>query len=81
MADIIVSTYEAKTQLSKLLDACASGVDVVITRHSRPVARLVAIEEAPRREFGFMPLHLTEEDIEEAMTALDSADLPVWMDA
>ena len=37
-----ISVYSAKTHLSRLLDRAAGGEDVVITRHGRPVARLVA---------------------------------------
>lgn len=33
--------YDAKTQLSRLLDQVAAGEDVVIARAGRPVARLV----------------------------------------
>jgi prevent-host-death family protein len=36
-----VSLYEAKTQLSRLVDRALRGDEVVITRHGRPVARLV----------------------------------------
>lgn len=36
-----VNVYDAKTQLSRLLDRVAAGEDVVIARAGRPVARLV----------------------------------------
>jgi prevent-host-death family protein len=36
-----VSVYEAKTHLSRLLAEVEAGGDVTITRHGRPVARLV----------------------------------------
>ena len=38
-----VSVYDAKTNLSRLLDRAAGGEDVVITRNGRPVAKLVAV--------------------------------------
>ena len=38
---IEVGTYEAKTRLSELIDKAEAGETVVITRHGRPVARLV----------------------------------------
>lgn len=41
-----INIYEAKTQLSKLVDKAASGKDVIIARGGRPVARLTAIEKA-----------------------------------
>ena len=40
-----VNIYEAKTQLSKLVDVAASGSDVVIARNGKPVARLTAVEK------------------------------------
>ena len=40
-----VNIYEAKTQLSKLVDLAASGSDVIIARNGKPVARLTTVEE------------------------------------
>jgi prevent-host-death family protein len=40
-----VGTLEAKNQLSALLDLVEQGEDVLITRHGKPVARLVAAED------------------------------------
>jgi prevent-host-death family protein len=39
---ITVGAFEAKTHLSALLDRVAAGEEVVITKHGKPVARLVA---------------------------------------
>jgi prevent-host-death family protein len=52
-----VNIYEAKTKLSKLIDMAVSGSDVVIARNGRPVARLIALEEAsskPRYRLGLL---------------------------
>ena len=46
-----VSVHEAKTHLSRLLRRVDLGEEVVITRSGRPVARLVAVEDA-RPTFG-----------------------------
>ncbi|HTV12977.1 MAG TPA: type II toxin-antitoxin system prevent-host-death family antitoxin [Acidimicrobiales bacterium] len=46
-----VGVHEAKTHLSRLLDAVASGEEVVITRRGEPAARLVAVPRA-RRAIG-----------------------------
>jgi prevent-host-death family protein len=43
-----VNIYEAKTQLSKLVDVAASGTDVVIARAGKPVARLTTLKEEKR---------------------------------
>jgi prevent-host-death family protein len=36
-----VGIFEAKTHLSSLLDEVENGAEVTITRHGKPVARLV----------------------------------------
>ena len=38
---IEVGAFEAKNKLSALLDRVEQGEEVIITRHGRPVARLV----------------------------------------
>ena len=50
----IVNIYEAKTQLSRLVDDAARGEEVVIARNGKPVAKLVAIEkvEMEKRPLG-----------------------------
>ena len=47
---VTVGAYEAKTQLSALLDKVEQGEEVVITRHGKPVARLVKAETASREQ-------------------------------
>jgi prevent-host-death family protein len=42
-----VNVYEAKTQLSKLLEQVEAGEEIVIARHGRPVARLVPLQRTP----------------------------------
>lgn len=43
-----VGAYAAKTRLSELLDRVERGEQIVITRHGRPIARLVPEAEAER---------------------------------
>ena len=40
-----IGSYEAKTHLPRLLDRVAQGESLTITRHGRPVARLVPIKK------------------------------------
>ncbi|MEM1040727.1 MAG: type II toxin-antitoxin system prevent-host-death family antitoxin [Pseudomonadota bacterium] len=40
-----VGTYEARNQLSSLLDKVEAGEEVTITRHGKPVAKLVKAED------------------------------------
>ncbi|MCM5572067.1 type II toxin-antitoxin system prevent-host-death family antitoxin [Burkholderiaceae bacterium FT117] len=51
-ADPIVNLYEAKTQLSALVERAANGEEIVIAKAGRPLARLVAFEPAPALKFG-----------------------------
>ncbi len=43
-----VGAYDAKTRLSELLDRVEKGEQIVITRHGRPIARLVPEHELDR---------------------------------
>ena len=43
-----IGLFEAKTHLSELVARAERGEEVVITRHNKPVARLVPIGPAPR---------------------------------
>ncbi len=45
---ITMGAFEAKTHLSTLLDRVAAGEEVVITKHGRPVARLVGAQHIDR---------------------------------
>jgi prevent-host-death family protein len=50
-----VSVYDAKTNLSRLLDRAAGGEEIVITRNGRPVAKLVAATAARKpRKLGML---------------------------
>jgi prevent-host-death family protein len=49
--------FEAKTNLSELIDRARKGEEVIITsgRERKPVARIVALDPVPeRRRIGFM---------------------------
>ncbi len=52
MAVITVGAFEAKTHLSALLDRVARGEEVVITKHGKPVARLVSAAHIDRTRAG-----------------------------
>lgn len=41
MARNVIGAFEAKTHLSALLERVQQGEQIVITRHGRPVARLM----------------------------------------
>ena len=52
MVERTINIYEAKTQLSKLVDRAAAGDDVIIARAGKPVARLTRLKE-PKRAVRF----------------------------
>ena len=45
-----VGIFEAKTHLSSLLDEVEKGGEVTITRHGKPVAKLVQAQATPSPE-------------------------------
>ena len=53
-----VTALEAKTRFGKLLDRVSRGEEIVVTRHERPVARMVPV--------GRVSLH----DVRAAVTGL-----------
>lgn len=52
MASTQVNLYEAKTQLSSLVDRVAKGEEIVIAKAGKPMAKLIALtpeSKAPRK--------------------------------
>jgi prevent-host-death family protein len=47
---ISVGMHEAKTTLSRLVEAAQSGEEVVITRRGQPVVKLEPVHPLPRAE-------------------------------
>jgi len=43
-----IGAFEAKNRLSELLDAAESGEEIMITKHGRPVAKLVPVDDVDR---------------------------------
>ena len=43
-----IGAFEAKNRLSELLVAVGNGEEVIITRHGRPVAKLVPVNALDR---------------------------------
>jgi prevent-host-death family protein len=56
-----VNLYEAKTQLSSLVERVAKGEEIVIAKAGKPMARLIALEpeSKPLRKFGQNLLGIT----------------------
>jgi prevent-host-death family protein len=47
-----LNLYEAKTQLSALVDQAAAGAEIIIAKNGKPMAKLVPLRDRPRRKPG-----------------------------
>lgn len=72
-----VNVHEAKTNLSRLLAEVEKGEEVTIARAGKPVARLVPVEEKPKRKFGSMK-HLIGDMPDEAFAPMSDEELKEW---
>lgn len=81
-----VNLYEAKTQLSRLVDEAAKGNEIVIAKNDKPVARLVPLAKPAhlkKRRLGVSKLGITEvvpREIADAEIAKDFEDGKLWPD-
>jgi prevent-host-death family protein len=58
-----VNIHEAKTQLSKLVDAAAKGEPFIIARAGKPLVKVVPVDTPPaKRRLGFMKGQFTVPD-------------------
>lgn len=48
----LLNLYEAKTQLSALVEEAAAGGEIIIAKAGKPMAKLTAFREAVRRKPG-----------------------------
>lgn len=74
---ISVGTYEAKTNLTKLIDRVEGGETVLVTRHGKPVAKIVPAQDvAPRRS----PREIAEEfkKLQDAQRPARRGEEPLW---
>ena len=70
-----VSVYEAKTHLSALVAQVEQGEEVEITRHGRPVARLVPPPPRPARRLGLLD---GQGHVPDGWDELTDAELADW---
>ncbi len=69
---MIVNIYQAKSQLSRLVERAAAGEDIIIGKAGRPVARLVAyVEHRQPRAPGALEGKIWFAD--------DFAETPSWL--
>ena len=72
-----VNVHEAKTQLSKLIEAALNGEEVIIARDNKPVVQILALPRVkPKFKFGILPeLAGTVPDFLEPMS---EEELKLW---
>lgn len=74
----IMSVTEAKTQLSALVEDAIRGKETIITKHGKPVARIVPITK-PRIVFGLLEGKLPEFDnLDPSEPWLPKESIAVW---
>lgn len=71
-----VNMHEAKTHLSRLVDAASDGEVVIIAKAGRPVAKLTRFDSpSTRRRLGFLAGQAQIPDDFDEIAAVDIAEL------
>ena len=70
-----VNMHEAKTHLSRLVEAAAAGESFVIARAGKPLVKVMRLADDPPRRLGFMQGQFTVPDDFDRMTAPDIQSL------
>jgi prevent-host-death family protein len=81
-----VNLYEAKTNLSQLVEEAAKGKEIVIAKNGKPLARLVGLQKSSRlkkRKLGASRIGLVEvvpRDVADSEIQKDFEDSKLWPD-
>jgi len=71
----LVNIYEAKTQLSRLVDRAVSGEEILIGRAGKPLVRLVRVDTLGPRKPGLLR---GVKIADEAFDPLSDEELQEW---
>jgi prevent-host-death family protein len=66
----VFNLYEAKNQLSSLVKRAASGEEIVIAKHGKPLAKLVAVpaaKKARRKPSGLLKIKWIAPDFDDPL--------------
>lgn len=66
----VFNLYEAKNQLSSLVERAAAGEEIVIAKHGQPRARLVplpVVKKEPRKPSGKMKIKWISDDFDDPL--------------
>ena len=80
-----VTALEAKTRFGQLLERVANGEEIVITRHEKPVARLVpegrrSLKTVQAAVDGLFALQANIGDHNQGQPKLGSAEIKSWIE-
>lgn len=80
MSSQTIGLFEAKTHLSELVACAERGDEVIITRHNKPVAKLVPIEpvapfDAAARRAAIAGIESLREELREKYGSMTRADI------
>ncbi|WP_255087454.1 MULTISPECIES: type II toxin-antitoxin system Phd/YefM family antitoxin [unclassified Synechococcus] len=77
----LVNVHEAKTQLSRLIDAAHAGETILLAKAGKPWARLVPLEPPPPRRLpGRLRSGAPLADPDALLRPLDGHELALWDD-
>jgi prevent-host-death family protein len=72
MKTTTVNVYEAKTQLSQLIDRALDGEKIVLARRGKPLIELAPLEKpAKKRQLGFLDFPVGPDFEKRCMEQLD----------
>ncbi len=79
-----IGLFEAKTHLSELVARAEQGGEVIITRHNKPVAKIVPVHVAPpfdaeRRSNAVAALRALGREIEKKQGPLTTDEIVRWV--
>jgi prevent-host-death family protein len=69
-----LNLYEAKTQLSSLVELAAAGEEIIIAKNGKPMAKLVAIERVKRKPGRLKGKIWISPDFDKPMTEQELAE-------
>ncbi|NJK45026.1 MAG: type II toxin-antitoxin system prevent-host-death family antitoxin [Pleurocapsa sp. SU_196_0] len=69
---------EAKTHLSSLIEEAQRGVEVILAKNGKPVARISPVETPTERPMGFIKLQDTEAFVRALLEPLPDEELKHW---
>lgn len=77
-----VNILEAKTQLSKLVEAVLRGEEVVIANRGKPVVKLVKADAPVNRRWGAWEGLMTDEELDHAFSPEVEAEIArEWLES